>query len=193
MPEKKVVFPGLEEIDAELRRIRAKRRRAKWRRAMLLLMVLALVAGAVVSLNFFSFLKVSGNSMEPTLKSGDVVLYRKEASLEPGSIVVIERSGTTIVKRIIGIAGDIISITATGSVYVNVKLLEEDYLDDKSLGNGDLTYPVTVPENCYFVMGDRRSTSFDSRTSALGMVKADEIKGELLGVIWPAYRIGWVQ
>ncbi len=184
---------SIQQIDAEIRRVRAKKKRAKRRRTILLLLLIAVLAGALLSLRFVSFLKISGNSMEPTVRSGDMVLYRKDQNIERGSIVVIEREGELLVKRVIGIAGDRIRVSADGTVYVNGTALQESYLDEKSLGNSDTVYPITVEQNSYFVMGDHRSTSLDSRNSAIGLIQGEEIKGEILFVLWPAYRIGTVQ
>lgn len=193
MAEKNFEFPSVGQIEAEIRRTRVKRRRARARRTILILLLLALIAGALISMKYVSFLKISGNSMESTLRSGDVAIYQMNGTIARGSIVVIERDGELLVKRVIGIAGDKIRVAANGVVYVNGAALEETYLEEKSLGNSDAIYPTTVPENSYFVMGDRRSTSLDSRNSAIGMISADEIRGEILGVLWPAYRIGKVQ
>ena len=191
--EKRIEFPSVEQIDGEIRRVRAKRQRRRWRNAVLVLLVAALAAGIFLSMKYVSFLKIGGNSMEATLRSGDIVLYRKNVEIDRGDVVVIDRGDVIMVKRVIGLEGDRVMITAAGKVFVNGTAIEEDYVSEFSLGNSDAEYPVTVPEDCCFVLGDNRSTSLDSRNSGVGMISVNEIRGEILAVLWPAYRIGKVQ
>lgn len=127
MTDKSFEFPSVVQIDAEIRRTQAKRRRARWRRAILILLLLALIAGVLISMKYVSFLKISGNSMEPMLRSGDVAIYQMNGTAARGSIVAIERDGELLVKRVIGIAGDKIRVAANGVVYVNGAALEETY------------------------------------------------------------------
>ena len=193
MTDNKATFPSIREINDEIRRVKAKRHRAHWRRVILLVLLIAVIAGTLISMRYISFLKIGSNGMEATLRSGDVALYRKNVAVERSSIVLIERDGELLVKRVIGIPGDRIRIDAGGDVYVNGAKLQEDYIEDRSLGNSDVSYPVIVAEDSYFVMGDHRSTSLDSRNSAIGLIAEDEIKGIVRGVIWPVYRIGTVE
>lgn len=190
--EKRIDFPSVEQIEREIRRVRTKRKRRRWRNVVLILLVAALAVGFLLSMKYVSFLKIGGNSMEATLRSGDIALYRKNAEIERGDIVMIVRDDVMMVKRVIGLGGDRIMITSSGKVIVNGTTIEEEYVSDFSLGNSDAEYPVTVPEDCCFVLGDNRSTSLDSRNSGVGMISMDEIRGEILAVLWPAYRIGRV-
>ena len=79
-----------------------------------------------------------------------------------------------------------------GNVYVNGTLLEEAYLKEKALGECDIEFPFTVPEQTVFVLGDNRSTSVDSRNSLIGCVSLDEIVGKIVFRVWPLNSFGTV-
>ena len=79
-----------------------------------------------------------------------------------------------------------------GNVYVNRELLEEPYVTEKGLGACDLEFPHMVPGDGYFVLGDRRSNSVDSRNSVIGAVGRDNIIGKVALRVWPLSRIGLV-
>ena len=77
-----------------------------------------------------------------------------------------------------------------GSVYVDGRRLEEEYLTEKALGDCDLELPYQVPENRYFCMGDHRSTSVDSRSSTVGCISEEQIVGKIVFRIWPLNQMG---
>lgn len=186
------VYPSIREIDKEILRVQKKRKSAIWRNALLIMIFLALSVSVLVSMRHIAFIKVSGNSMEPALRSGDVVIYQKNASIDRGSIVIIERDDVLMIKRVIGIEGDAITLSDEGQVIRNGSPVDEAYITHYSLGNSDVEYPVLVSEDNYFVMGDNRRVSLDSRNSAVGLVGEGEIRGQVRAVIWPVYRIGTV-
>ena len=84
------------------------------------------------------------------------------------------------------------AIDAEGNVYVNGALLEEPYVTEKSLGDCDLEFPHRVPGTGYFVLGDRRSNSVDSRNSVVGAITREDIIGRVFVRVWPLSRFGLV-
>ncbi len=147
-----------------------------------------LLAAAVVLLIssfLFSVLMVSGDSMEPGLTDGDLLLLVRTHSLAPGDLVSFKWNDKTLLKRVIACPGDWVTIDAAGRVYVNGALLEEPYVSEFRLGESDVSYPFQVPENSYFVMGDERVSSLDSRRTQVGCVEYDQIIGKGVMRIWP--------
>ncbi len=138
---------------------------------------------------------VSGSSMFPTLVNRDYMLLLSNflcGDYEQGDIVVatVPSFGTEpIVKRVIATEGQTVDIDfATSTVYVDGVALSEPYIFDQNwnLNYADgLSYPAVVPEDCYFIMGDNRDHSTDSRFSSIGMVPEEYIMGRVLCILLP--------
>ncbi len=162
--------------------------RKRYKRAFIsTLSVLAVIAAVavLVSTLFLPVIQVSGNSMEPTLSDGDVLVLLKSKHYERSQLCCISWQNKMLLKRIIGLPGDVVSIDTQGNVSVNGVLLDEPYVSDKTLGECDVTFPCQVPEGKVFVLGDHRSTSIDSRSSEIGCVDQDQIVGFVLFQVWP--------
>ena len=162
--------------------------RKRYKRAFIsTLSVLAVIAAVavLVSTLFLPVIQVSGNSMEPTLSDGDVLVLLKSKRYERSQLCCISWQNKMLLKRIIGLPGDVVSIDTQGKVSVNGALLDEPYVSDKTLGECDVTFPCQVPEGKVFVLGDHRSTSIDSRSSEIGCVDQDQIVGFVLFQVWP--------
>lgn len=140
---------------------------------------------------------VHGESMQATLKEGDILICWK--LYEPKRFdVVLCRTGKgyekELVKRVIGLPGDEIYIDQNlGLVYINGSPIEEVYCKDKTYKTGDVSYPVIVPPNQYFVMGDNREVSLDSRYSEIGTIEADKIDGHVLFRLYPFSVVGQIE
>ena len=100
--------------------------------------------------------------------------------------------GKILLKRVIAVPEDEVAIDAEGNVYVNGELLEEPYVTEKSLGDCDQEFPYKVPGTGYFVLGDQRTNSVDSRNSVIGAVSQEDIIGKVFIRVWPFSRIGLV-
>jgi len=148
------------------------------------LIVVAAVAALIATL-VLPVLQIAGTSMEPTLKDGDIVLLVKTKGLETGDLCAFYYSNKILIKRVIAKPGDYIWIESDGTVFLNGNALDEPYITQKALGECDVEFPYQVPENCYFVMGDQRETSIDSRSSVIGCIPEDQLIGKIFCKIWP--------
>lgn len=185
MNENENVILSADLIEEELKRERNKIRfRRIIKNTLYTLVVVAAIAVLITTL-VLPVLQIAGTSMEPTLNNGDIVVLVKTSKLERGNLCGFSYSNKILIKRVIGLPGDEIVIDNDGYVYINGYLLEEPYISDRGLGECDIEFPFTVPENTYFLMGDHRSTSIDSRSTVIGCIPTEQIVGKLFFRVWP--------
>lgn len=186
MQEKeKIALPNAELIRGELKRERNKiRYRRVIKSAVYALIIVAAIAALIATL-VLPVLQISGESMEPTLNNGEIVVLVKTTKMKRGDLCGFSYNNKILIKRVIGLPGDEVNIDAEGTVYINGEALEEPYIADKALGECDIEFPYTVPENEYFLMGDHRESSIDSRSSVIGCIKYEQIIGKIFWKIWP--------
>lgn len=141
-------------------------------------------AGVLCSAFFLPVIQVSGDSMEPLLSNGDIVLLHKTGDLGRGDLCCVSWKNKLLLKRVIGFSGDIVNIDENGNVYVNDELLDEPYAMDKAFGECDITFPYTVEEGKIFFLGDHRGTSVDSRSAAVGCIEEKQVVGRVLVKLW---------
>ena len=186
-------LPTSQQLEEELKRTRYRKR---YRRVLFstifTLSTVAAIAVLVATL-LLPVLQIYGSSMTPSLTDGNIVLSLKTSDFERGDVVAFYYNNKILVKRVIAKAGDWGDITEEGDVYVNSQLLDEPYVTEKALGTCDITLPYQVPESRIFVMGDHRSVSADSRSSAVGCVEEDRIVGKLVLRVWPLDIIGKIE
>lgn len=194
MKNKKIVCPPTtEQLEAELKRVRYKSRyRSVLRSTIYSLITVAAIAVLIATL-WLPVLQVYGNSMTPTLQNGEIIFTVKVSEFEPGDIISFYYNNKILIKRVIARSGEWVNMDADGNVYVNETLLDEPYLDEKAFGDCNIELPYQVPEGRVFVMGDQRSTSVDSRNSAVGCVAQEQIVGKILFRVWPLEKFGWVK
>ena len=186
-------MPSSEQVEAELNRVKYRRRYHRVLRSTVYILVTVAAAAILAATLWLPVLQIYGNSMTPTLKDGEILYTVKSSALKVGDIVAFYYNNKILVKRMICSAGDWIDIDEDGTVYVNDKELEEPYLVEKALGDCNIELPYQVPDGKIFVMGDRRSTSVDSRNTAVGCVAREQIVGKIIFRIWPLKRLGAVE
>lgn len=182
---KNVHIPTKEEVAEERERLKHKKEYNRVLRSTVYALLVVAAIAVLIATQFLPVLQVSGSSMEPTLADEDIILLAKTNSFQTGELCGFYWQNKLLLKRIIGTPGDIIDIKEDGTVFVNGEEIEEPYVSEKALGECDLTFPYQVPENRYFVMGDHRTVSIDSRSSVIGCVEKEQIIGKVIMRIWP--------
>lgn len=191
MSKKKILErPSVKVIEKELKRVRYRSRyRTVLKSTLYTLITVAAIAVLVATL-WLPVLQIYGSSMTPTLKDGQIIISVKTAQFEPGDIVAFYYNNKILVKRVIAKQGDWIDIKEDGTVYVNDVLLNEPYVEELALGETNIELPYQVPDGRLFVMGDHRSTSVDSRNTAMGCVAEEQIVGKIVFRFYPFDEMG---
>jgi signal peptidase I len=158
------------------------------RRAARRLVLLVVAALLLVTVRMFVAepLRVDGDSMAPTLRSGDVALLRKFGTPHVGQVVVLTdpQDGGPVVKRVVALGGQTVEIR-DAYLYVDGAEVDEPFVDHSRI-DGVYFGPVTVPAGDVFVLGDSRNGSIDSRI--FGAVPASAVTGRVLVRLWPPVR-----
>lgn len=182
-------IPTTEQLAGEIKR---RKKNKDFRRIVVsTLSSLAVVAAVAVLLSvlFLPVLKVTGTSMRPTLENDDLVVCWKQGEFKRGDIIAFYYNNKILLKRVIGVSGDVIDIDSYGNVSVNGKIIDEPYVTDKTLGECDIELPYEVPEQRVFVLGDQRGTSVDSRSTQIGCINEEAIIGKVWLTVWPPENI----
>ncbi len=161
----------------------------EWVQAIAVAVVLALV----INQFFFAMVQVEGGSMLPTLQTKERLVVTKLFYKPKAKDIVVVKShalGKHIIKRVIAVPGDVIDVDEqTGDVMVNGEVLTEPYILEKLRSGGAVhQYPLEIPEDYVFVMGDNRNNSQDSRN--LGLIAYEDIVGRASLRILPLSRFG---
>lgn len=140
--------------------------------------------------------QVDGLSMYPTLKDNEILLLKKyDKDYERFDIVVLKYKNDKLIKRIIGLPGESIKYV-DDKLYVNDKLVEENFSKNTETDDFDISYLLNeeetkIPDNMYFVVGDNRDNSTDSRI--IGLIKKEDIKGTVDFALFPFNKFGKIK
>lgn len=184
---KNVSMPSREQVESELKRINYRKKFKKTFASTVSVLIVVAAVAVLISTLFLPVIQVSGSSMEPTLNDGDILVTFRSDKADFGDLCCISWQNKLLLKRIIGMPGDIVNIDSEGNVYINNEILDEPYIDTKSPGVSDIDFPFLVPDDKYFILGDQRESSVDSRSSAIGCIGQDQIVGHVLFKVWPIF------
>ena len=183
--KKEVSIPSRNQVETERKRYRRQKAYNKALRGTVHVLTIVAAVAVLISTLILPVLQIEGTSMEPTLHNGDIVLLTKSTNFGRGELCGFTWNNKLLIKRVIGIPGDWIEIDLDGTVYLNGEKLDEPYAQQLAIGECDLEFPFQVPQEQYFVLGDMRESSIDSRNTLIGCVAKDQIVGKVFFRIWP--------
>lgn len=191
--KRRIDLPSLEQLEREQKRLRYKRRYNRTLKSTIAVLVVVAAFAVLVATLWMPVLRIYGSSMVPTLEDGQIVVSVKSISFKPGDIAAFYHGNKLLIKRYIAGPGEWVNIDGDGNVTVNGKALEEDYLTEKAYGQTNIELPYQVPDERYFLMGDNREVSVDSRNTTVGCISRDQVVGKVVFRIWPLSKFGPVK
>ncbi len=192
MKKQKKQIPSVEALEAELGRTRHRENYRRVLRSTFFSLVVVAAIAVLVATLWMPVLQIYGSSMTPTLDEGQFVVSVKSSQFETGDLLAFYLGNKLLVKRCIAGPGDWVDIDEAGNVSVNNVPLDEPYLTEKAFGECDIELPYQVPDERWFLMGDHRSTSVDSRNSTVGCASKEQIVGRIIFRVWPLSEFGRV-
>ena len=193
MRKKKIQqIPSSQELEQEIKRERYVKRYRNTLQSTIYVLLAAAATAVLVATLWMPVLQIFGTSMAPTLTEGEIVVSVKSDDFKTGDVVAFYFGNLLLVKRFIAGPGAWVDIDAEGNITVDGVLLEEPYLTEKHFGLSDLEYPYQVPEERYFLVGDNREPSVDSRHTAVGCIAAEQIVGKIVLRVWPMESFGQI-
>lgn len=183
--KREISIPTREQIESERKRYRRQKAYNKALGGTVYVLTIVAAIAVLIATLVLPVLQIEGTSMEPTLMNGDIVLLTKSKTFERGELCGFAWNNKLLIKRVIGVPDDWIEIDTDGTVYLNGEKLDEPYAKQLALGECDLEFPFQVPQEQYFVLGDLRESSIDSRNTLIGCVEQEQIVGKVLFRIWP--------
>ena len=178
-------LPTKEQVETERKRYRRQKAYNKALSGTIYVLTIVAAVAVLIATLILPVLQIEGTSMEPTLVNGDIILLTKTTHFDRGELCGFSWNNKLLIKRVIGIPGDWIEIDTDGTVYLNGEKLDEPYAQQLAMGECDLEFPFQVPQEQYFVLGDMRESSIDSRNTLIGCVEKDQIVGRVFFRIWP--------
>ena len=191
--KKQLSVPTADQLETEIRRVRYNRRYRTVLKSTIYTLITVAAVSVLVATLWLPVLQIFGSSMTPTMQNGDIVFSLKTNAFQRGDVIAFYYNNKILVKRVIGCPGDWVDLDQDGVVYVNNEKLSEPYVTDMAYGDTNIELPYQGPDGRLFVMGDHRSTSVDSRNTAVGCVAQEQIVGKIVVRIWPIDQFGLIE
>lgn len=186
LAKKKIdTLPTKKQVETERKRYRRQRAYNKALGGTIYVLTIVAAVAVLIATLVLPVLQIEGTSMEPTLVNGDIVLLTKTTKFDRSELCSFTWNNKLLIKRVIGIPGDWIEMDTDGAIYLNGERLDEPYTQQLAVGECDLEFPYQVPQEQYFVLGDMRESSIDSRNTLIGCVEKEQIVGKVFFRIWP--------
>lgn len=186
-------LPSAAELEEELERLRYKDRFQNSLRTTICVLITVAAFALLVATLVMPVLQVYGVAMEPSVKRDSFVVTTKTGSPEQGDVLAFYHNNKILIRRVIAGAGDTVLIDKNGRVAVNGETLTESYVEHLDLGTTNIEYPYEVPIGSWFVLGDNRLQSMDSRVSLIGCVEEEDFIGVCRLCIWPLDNFGIIK
>lgn len=182
---KEVSLPTKKQVESEQKRYRRQKAYNKALRGTVYVLTIVAAVAVLIATLILPVLQIEGTSMEPTMSNGDIVLLAKTTRFSRGDLCGFTWNNKLLIKRVIGTPGDWIEIDTDGTIFLNGEKLEEPYVEQSAFGECDLEFPFQVPPEQFFVVGDMRENSIDSRNSLIGCITKEQIVGKVFCRVWP--------
>lgn len=187
-----MTLASVEQLEKALQTARRVGSYGKALKSTLYALIVVAAVSVLVSALVFPFLYITGSSMTPVVGDGDIVVALRTTNVQRGDVIAFYFNNKVLVKRVIAVGGETVEINTKGDIYINGEPLDEPYLTAKAWGDWSITKDnrYEVPVGKYFVVGDHRNTSRDSRHLEIGPVSEEQILGRLVLRVWPANEFG---
>lgn len=188
--KEKIAHPTIAQLNAELERENYRLRYNKTFRSTIYILIVVAAIAVLLATLLFPVFRIYGTSMSPTVNEGEIVVSLKGSKFKCGDVVVLSYNNKLLVKRVIAGPGQWLDMDLEGNVFVDGVLINEPYLQEKAFGDCNQNLPYQIPDERYFVMGDNRATSQDSRNTMIGAISNEQIVGKAILRIWPLDTFG---
>lgn len=185
-------LPNLSQLEEELKREAYIGKYKKTLRSTISVLIVTAAVVVLFAFLIFPVFRIYGSSMSPTVNEGEIVVSLKGSRFECGDVIVLSFNNKLLVKRVMAGPGQWFDLDQDGNVFVDGELIDEPYLTTKAYGDCNITLPYQIPDGRYFVMGDNRATSQDSRNSMVGCIAEEQIIGKAVFRLWPFSEVGLI-
>lgn len=177
-------------LEEEIKREKYKSKYTKILRSTIYALIIIASISALIGTLIMPVLEVNNTTMKPLLENNEIVLSLKTKKLKQGDIIAFYQGNKILIKRVVAVPGNYISIDEEGNVYVDGEVLNEPYVTNKQKGETNIEFPYQVPESEYFVLSDERDKTTDSRNEDIGLIKKDNVIGKVIFRVWPFKKLG---